>query len=179
MGVRKQKDKWGKTNVAVDRSWQDGARYPWLFPTRRLAGEVDTRIKASICSGCWKQLREDLARGEEAKKVTSAEFSKRYIEVYCKLKNRAWVRKRELCPVFGKKALEDIKPSDMDQYFKLWRKAGISNATMNRDLAHLKYLMNFAMKRGVIKQNLTAMVKNFRFGGARGAELNRRHTDFQ
>jgi hypothetical protein len=57
-------------------------------------------------------LREDLARGEESKKVTLAELSERYIEDYCKFKNRAWVRKRDgmraLCPIFGKKALEVV-----------------------------------------------------------------------
>jgi site-specific recombinase XerD len=69
---------------------------------------------------------------------------------------------RALCPIFGETALEDIKPSDMDQYFKLRKKAGISDATMNRDLAHLKHLMNFAIRRGVIKQNPIAMVEKFK-----------------
>jgi len=49
MSVRRQKDKWGKTNVVVDRRWPDGSRFRRLFPTRRLAEEVDARIKAAIC----------------------------------------------------------------------------------------------------------------------------------
>jgi site-specific recombinase XerD len=166
LSVRKQKDRWGKTNVVVDRRWPDGPRFRRIFPTRRLAEEVDARIKAAICSGAWKELREELARGEEARKVTLVEFSERYIEDYCRLKNRAWVRKRDsmraLCPVFGKKPLEDIRPDDLDKYFKLRKKAGISDATLNRDLAHLKHLMNFAIKRGVIKENPISLVEKFK-----------------
>ncbi len=166
MSVRKQKDKWGKTNIVVDRRWPDGLRFRRLFPTRRLAGEVDARIKASICDGSWKGLRENLARGQEAKKATLDEFSERYMEDYCKIKNRAWVRKRDsmraLCPVLGHKPLEDIRPPDLDQYFKLRKKAGISDATLNRDLAHLKHLMNFAIKRGVIKENPISFVEKFK-----------------
>jgi site-specific recombinase XerD len=166
LSVRKQKDRWGRTNVVVDRRWPDGPRFRRLFPTRRLAEEVDARIKAAICRGSWKELREELVRGQEAKKVTLAEFSERYIEDYCRLKNRAWVRKRDsmraLCPLFGEKPLEDIRPSDLDQYFKLRKKAGISDTTLNRDLAHLKHLMNFAIKRGVIKENPISLVEKFK-----------------
>ena len=112
-------------------------------------------------------MRDELARrGQEAKKVTLSEFSIRYIEDYCRLKNRAWIRKRDsmraLCPVLGHKPLEDIKPTDLDHYFKLRKKAGTSDATLNRDLAHLKHLMNFAIRRGVIKENPIGMVEKFK-----------------
>src|SRR5262249_12629713 len=89
-----------------------------------------------------------------------------YVEDYCKLKNRAWRRKRDilraLCAVVGDKELEEITASDLDRYFKARKTSGISNATLNRDLAHLKHLMNFFVSRDVIECSPIARVRKFK-----------------
>lgn len=109
-------------NIVVDRRLADGQRFRRVMPNQRIAKIVDARIAAKNADGSWRQLREELTRGQEAKKVTFDEFSERYIEDYCKLKNRAWQRKRDsiraLSGSIGDKALEDINPSDLDKYFK-------------------------------------------------------------
>ncbi len=85
MSVRVQKDKYGETQIRVDQHWPDGTRYRRNFPNRRLAEGVDSEIRVAKAKGSWRELRERLARGADAERVTVAEFADRYLEEYCKV----------------------------------------------------------------------------------------------
>jgi integrase len=62
----------------------------------------------------------------------------------------------------GHLELAELKPSHVDSYTR-WRKGmGISNATIKRDLAHLKHMIRFALQRGVIEKNNIACVRKLR-----------------
>ena len=89
MSVRIQTDKYGKEQIRVDQHWPDGTRFRRNFPNRRQAESVDAEIRVSKSNGMWRDLRERLAKGANAKRLTVAEFSDRYLEEYCKVYNRA------------------------------------------------------------------------------------------
>jgi site-specific recombinase XerD len=166
MSVRLQMDRWGKSNLVVDRHWPDGSRFRRVMPNKRLAADLDARIHAACCDGSWRQLKNELLRGSAAKRVTLREFSDRYVEDYCKIHNRCWQRKRDsfvfLKEKLGDVELADLNPSHLDAYFR-WRKdSGISNATLNRDLAHLKHMMHFAIERGVIETSNISSLRKFK-----------------
>src|SRR5262245_14652841 len=84
-----------RARYKVDRRWPDGKRFIRAMPTRSVAEEVDARIAAAVATGAWREYRRQLARGLTAKRITLAEAFERYIELHCKVKNRAWQRKRD------------------------------------------------------------------------------------
>jgi integrase/recombinase XerD len=98
--------------------------------------------------------------------VTLREFSEVYLEDYCKIRNRSWKRKRDSFRALNKKLgdteLESLRPADLDSYFRERKAARISNATLNRDLAHLKHMLRFALEREVVKRDPITAVKKFK-----------------
>ena len=166
MSVRVQQDKWKKKNLVVDRHWPDGVRFRRIMPNHRIASNLDVRIHAACCDGTWRALREELVLGPAARRVTLREFSEVYLEDYCKVRNRAWKRKRDsfraLNVKLGGVELGSLRPADLDCYFRDRKAAGISNATLNRDLAHLKNMIRFALEREVIVRDPIAAVKKFK-----------------
>jgi len=157
LSVRIQKDKYGKKQVRVDQHWPDGTRFRRNFPNRRKAGEVEAKIRVAKTDGSWRELREQLARGAGARRLTLAEFADRYLEEYCKVHNRAWKRKRDSIKFLkvrvGKIELEAIDANHIAKYVKWRKEQGRSNGTINRDLAHLKHMMNYGVKLELIKDN--------------------------
>jgi len=162
MSVRIQTDKYGKEQVRVDQRWPDGARFRRNFPNKRQAEDIDAEIRVSKANGTWRELKERLARGVDATRLTVAEFADRYLEEYCKDHNRAWVRKRDSLKFIkerlGKIKLEALDANHVYKYIKWRRDQGRTNATCNRDLACLKHMFNYAMKLDLIKENKVSRV---------------------
>lgn len=162
MSVRIQKDNKQHSQLRVDIRWPDGSRFRRNFPNKVQANEVNAKIIVARRDGTWRKLRDDLAKGTQAQRVTLAEFADRYLEEYCKVHNRAWQRKRDTVKALNLKLghveLESID-ANMVAKFVSWRKEqGRSNGTINRDLAHLKHMMNYAVKLELIKENRIARV---------------------
>jgi site-specific recombinase XerD len=157
LSVQVQKDKYGETQIRVDQYWPDGSRFRRNFPNRRLAEGVDAEIRVAKSNGTWRELRDRLAKGANARRLTLAEFADRYLEEFCKTHNRAWQRKRDSIKALKEKlgAIE-IEALDANHVAKFisWRKEqGRSNGTINRDLSCLKHMLNYAVKLELIKEN--------------------------
>jgi integrase/recombinase XerD len=163
LSVRTQKDKYGKERIRVDQHWPDGTRFRRNFPNKRKAEVLDAEIRVAKADGTWRELKERLARGVDAVRLTVGEFADRYIDEYCKVHNRAWVRKRDSMKFvkqrLGKIDLEALDANHVYKFIK-WRKdQGRENGTINRDLAHLKHMLNYAVSLELIKENRISKVK--------------------
>lgn len=84
-----------------------------------------------------------------------------FAETYLKRRQYLRSRKRDAYSVkhildhFRGKVLSQIKPADIEDYIAKRREFGISNATINRELACLKRMYNLAIKWGDAKRNPT------------------------
>jgi site-specific recombinase XerD len=162
LSVRIQKDKYGETQIRVDQYWPDGRRFRRNFANKRLAEDVDSKIRVARGNGTWRDLRNRLARGEDAKKITLDQFADRYLEEYCKTHNRAWQRKRDsikaLKSKLGSIEIEALDGNNVAKFIS-WRKSeGRTNGTINRDLACLKHMLSYAVKLELLKDNKVARV---------------------
>ncbi|MDA2929099.1 tyrosine-type recombinase/integrase [Acidobacteria bacterium AH-259-O06] len=162
MGVRKYR---GQT--VCDKRWPDGTRTTRVCANRTQAKQLLDRINASIADGSWREFKEKLKLRDRGA-VTLEEFSKTYIEGYAKVRNkkRAWQRKltslKALNSCMGKIELEAITPANLHNYMR-WRKnQGVSDATINQDLATIKHLLRYAVEIGVIESNRTEKFKKLR-----------------
>ena len=92
-------------------------------------------------------------------------FAKEYLELYAKQNKRSWARDEisleNLKRSFRGKSLRDIGPEDAERY-KAKRKAQVSPATVNRELACLKTLFNKAVEWGKIETSPIKAVKKFK-----------------
>jgi hypothetical protein len=162
MSVRNQKDKYDESQIRVDQHWPDGTRFRRNFLNRRQAEEVDAQIRVAKTNGTWRELRDKLARGADAKRLTVAEFADRYLEEYCKVHNRAWQRKRDTMKFvkarMGQIDLEALDANHVAKFIKWRQDEGKSNGTINRDIAHLKHMMHYALKLELVKTNKLTVV---------------------
>lgn len=110
----------------------------------------------------------DVARG--FKKPAEAEvpfekFADDFLELYCKQNKRSWDRDEislaHLKAAFKDMALAALGAEDVERY-KAARKAEVSPATVNRELACLKTLLNKAVEWGRIGANVAARVKKLK-----------------
>jgi integrase len=72
-----------------------------------------------------------------------------------------------LCAEFGSKRLSEIKPFAVESYKLNRKKAGMADATVNRELACLKNLFTMAIKWGWIRDNPVRQVNLFKERNAR------------
>ena len=64
---------------------------------------------------------------------------------------------------FGKLKVDHIDAGQIER-FKVWRLKQCSPAGVNRDLAVLRYALNFAIRQGYLAQNPVKLVKFLREG---------------
>jgi hypothetical protein len=81
-------------------------------------------------------------------KISFGELSKRYME-YAKGNKRSWLRDQQmlkhLTNFFGsERQLSEVVATDIEGY-KLHRRKEVSGATVNRELALLKHMLNLAI----------------------------------
>lgn len=99
-------------------------------------------------------------------KISFGEFGKKYME-YAKTNKRSWLRDeqmfKQLEEFFGAdRDLREIRPADIEKY-KTYRREGISDSTVNRELALLKRMFNLAIDWDLFQPvNPVRRVKFFR-----------------
>ena len=79
-------------------------------------------------------------------------WSKKQHQAHPRTHQRYRVASKPLIEFFGKLHLDAIAPSQVER-FKLMRSEEISPAGANRDLAALRFILNFAMRQGYIARN--------------------------
>ena len=102
--------------------------------------------------------------------VPFEKFAEDFIELYAKQNKRSWKRDElslnKLKAFFKGETLQSIGPEKIERY-KAMRKAEVSPATVNRELACLKTLFNKAVEWAKAETNPAAKVKKFRENNAR------------
>ncbi len=123
---------------------------------RQNAEDLLTLRKSEILRGVYKQ----------PVKITFEEFGKRYME-HAKTNKRSWLRDEQmlgnLYEYFGKeRQLTEVTPVVIEGY-KVHRRAKVSGATVNRELALLKRMFNLAIAWDLfLDTNPVRKVKFFR-----------------
>ena len=167
MSVRKETNRRGKVQIICDRKWPNGSRFRRVMPNLTVAKQVDARIAAANATGTWKELHEELYQGT-GPQLTITQYSDRYIEVYCKVHNRASsvAKKRstfkQMKKALGHIKLRDLHMRDVHEYIASRIKQQRTAATANRDIAVLKHMFEFAVDEGVLKVNPIARLKKLK-----------------
>jgi len=122
--------------------------------------------------------RLDVARGFTKPAIEAVPFEKfadDFLELYAKQNKRSWKRDelslKSLKAFFKGETLQNIGPEKIERY-KAMRKAEVSPASVNRELACLKTLFNKAVEWAKAETNPAAKVKKFRENNARERILN-------
>jgi len=101
---------------------------------------------------------------KKAKALTLASYLEEVYEPWVQSNHKSWRRtmnrlKNGFKPIAGKK-LHDLNPWTIEKWRAQRRKDGkVSDATLNRDIAHLKSALSKAVLWGILKENPIARVK--------------------
>ena len=153
MGIRKYRGQ-----IVVDKRWPDGSRIIRRCQNKTKEKELLGQIEHSITNGLWREERAQLQL-RNRDQVRLAEYAETYIKDYAQVRNKrsSWKRKmtslRSLNQPLGKLELPSITPAHLHRYVQKRKNAGVSNATINRDLTTLKHMLTYASETGLIKQN--------------------------
>jgi len=93
----------------------------------------------------------------EIYEITFEEFWPKYW-LYCKRRNRDLKSKEsrwrnQVKPFFGKKLLSEISAEDIRRYISKRMQDGVSNGTINREIALIKHMLNTAVRLGYLEKN--------------------------
>lgn len=119
----------------------------------RMRKKVGTKLEAQDVLAT---IKSDLLRGEyhlsPKCRIRLKDFVEEYLD-FVKAKGRIWKRHdaslKNLKPFFGEMLLSKISLDDIVRY-KLQREKKVSGATINRELACLRHLLNVAKKKNII-----------------------------
>ncbi len=124
---------------------KDGKRYIRLGgSTKQAAKDAMARLQVELLN----KPDSTNSYAVEAEDPVFPDFAKEYIELYAKPKKRSWQRDEysiaRLSAFFGRRHLSQISLLLIEKY-KLERKAAVSTATINRELACLKTILSVAV----------------------------------
>ena len=157
MGINQVKKR-GKTRIEVRRRWPDGTTFRRYFPNKTVGKQVHNEIELAIAKGNWKELKAELAgQTQESGDMTVEQFSQIYFEDYCCHYNRRPDFKKQalvsINRILGHFKLKDLERKQIDS-FVAQRAKTVAPATINRGLAVMSNMLNFAVERGYLEVNL-------------------------
>jgi integrase len=139
---------------------------------RQFAGLTKDQARNVLAKLRIEKLDESLGfkRPGQGEAVPFEKFADDFLELYAKQNKRSWKRDelslKSLKAFFKGETLQNIGPEKIERY-KAMRKAEVSPATVNRELACLKTLFNKAVEWAKAETNPAAKVKKFRENNAR------------
>jgi integrase len=134
---------------------------------RQFGGYTKEQARNTLAKMRIEKLDEKMGfrKPEKGEPVPFEKFADEFLELYSKQNKRSWARDeaslKNLKPFFKGQELQDIGPEDIERY-RAKRKADVSLATINRELACLKTLFNKAIEWGKLESNPAQKVKKFR-----------------
>lgn len=170
MGVLKKKNRW-----YIDYYLPNGKRKREVVTVK---GVDPSKITREDAKNALSVRRAELAQGKfnlvrtTSKPVVFDRLANAFVEDYSKVNKRSWKRERTSCRAllnyFGGVNLTQITPWTADKY-KLKRlketsrrNRPVTKATVNRELACLKTMLGFAVKKGWLFSNPLSGYKLFR-----------------
>lgn len=154
MAIRKREKSW------YSDFWHNGKRYrkSWGPISKKVAQEKEAKLKAEIFEG---------KHSKKAKRILFETFAEKYLENARLNKRSSSARRNEisinmLMPHLKEKYLNSIHPFMVEQYKKTRKDSGTNPATINRDVATLRNMMNKAVEWGYLSQNPLSGVKLFK-----------------
>ncbi len=164
MSVREDQKR-GKDRVVVDRRWPDSRRFRRFMPNRATANKLNEQIGVAIANGSWRELRKELDHGTRSD-LSVSDYADRYLEVYCKVQNRDWKRKesslKHIKRLLGKLLLPDVELKRVYEFVAARLREEVKHATVNRDVAILKHMFEFAVEEGSLKHNPIAKMRKLK-----------------
>ena len=142
----------------VTEFYHDGIRY------KKSLGKGISKTVAKEREAKYRQEVREGKHNVKARRIRFETFSVKYLD-------HAWVNKKpksakrnevsigQLMPYFKGKLLGSIHPFQVEQYKKTRRDGGASPATVNRDVACLKNMMNMAVQWNDLQMNPISKVK--------------------
>ncbi len=155
--IRKTKE--GKERFCIDYYNADGRRVQKVVKYAESWEEAAAALKdAAVKEYCFKNGIEPKPRN-----IRFKEFSKLYWETHVKVNRRGWQsetgRMENLKATFGDMDLREIRPMDVERFKHSRIKAGNKESTINRYLALLKHMFNFAISNGYASKNPVKEIK--------------------
>jgi integrase len=154
MAINKRGESW------YSDFWHNGNRYrkSWGPISKKVAQEKEAKFRAEIFEGKHRQ---------KSKRILFEVFSEKYLENARLNKRSSSARRNQtsinmLMPHFKGKLISSIHPFMVEQYKKTRKDAGADPATINRDVATLKNMMNKAVEWDYLTKNPIAGVKKFK-----------------
>lgn len=123
-----------------------GKQKTQIFPNLTLARDMETHMKSDLLRGLF----EGKIEAWKKKYPTLDVFFERYIE-YAKGTKKTWkddVRyyNKNIRPVFGRKRLDKITPSQLDDFKLALTKRGLKPQTVKHQLALIRHMFNLAIR---------------------------------
>lgn len=134
---------------------------------RQFAGYTKAQARNTLAKLRIERLDERLGfrKSGQGERVLFEKFADDFLEEYCKQNKRSWQRDEfslnSLKEFFKGETLQSLGPEKIER-FKAKRKAEVSPATVNRELACLKTMFSKAVEWGRTEKNPAAKVKKFR-----------------
>ena len=134
---------------------------------RQFAGYTKEQARNTLAKLRIERLDERLGfrKSGQGERVLFEKFADDFLEEYCKQNKRSWQRDEfslnSLKKFFKGETLQSFGPEKIER-FKAKRKAEVSSATVNRELACLKTMFSKAVEWGRTEKNPAAKVKKFR-----------------
>jgi len=159
-----------RENWYIDYCVKGRRKRKMIGPSKRLAESVLRKTEVEIAENKYLDMKREV-------KIKFKDFSDRYLEDHAKPNKRSWKTAdvnylKRLVPFFGAKYLFEID-SFMVEKYKTLRKAEVSVASVNRELALLKCMFNRAIDWGVTTDNPVRKVKFFKENNCRLEYLNK------
>ena len=159
---RKDRDTW-----LVDTVWPDKVRTRIPAPDKQTAARLDLKIRAAMVDEkrVWRNLRSELGLDGERLQGFS-ELADSYFESYVLSRNRSTEFKSSRLGVlkkhFGDMSIESLATHHVDRFIAARKRGGVTNSTINRDLAVLSHLFQWALQRGHLRENPLADIKKLK-----------------
>ncbi len=145
----------------ITEFYHEGVRYKkslGMGISKTVAKEREAKFKQEIREG--KHL-------QKARRIAFEKFTEKYLSNAKVNKRESSAKRNEvsikaLTPFFRGVLLQDINSFQAEQFKKARREAGVSPATVNRDLACLRNMLNKAVEWSYLRLNPIAKVKQLR-----------------
>lgn len=149
--------------IELSKYWPDGTRFRRVFPTKPVARQMRARIDAAIAMNTWRDLKAELTEDPKVD-LTLQQFSEIFLD-YIRTKNRRPDFHEEeaarFLPRVGWMRLKDFTRADAVK-LQEWRSGSVTAATVNRMMAVVRHMFNYAEKRGDIPASPMRGFGNFR-----------------